>query len=106
MAGDAAFIARPHVGAGVAKAGGDAMELANCLEQSGSYAEALQKYQDRRSVFGNSIVKLGAKLGEYLTEPGIDMTRARQLPPERLIRSVAMPMHLIDEDELYDIFKI
>jgi len=106
LAGDAAFIARPHVGAGVAKAGGDAMELANCLEQSSNYIEALQNYQARRSVFGNSIVKLGAKLGEYLTEPEIDTTRARQLSPERLIRSVAMPMHLIDEDELFDIFNI
>jgi len=82
------------------------MELANCLEQSGSYAEALQKYQDRRSVIGNSIVKLGAKLGDYLTEPAINMNRARQLSPERLIRSVAMPIHLIDEDELFDIFNI
>jgi 2-polyprenyl-6-methoxyphenol hydroxylase-like FAD-dependent oxidoreductase len=82
------------------------MELANCLEQSSSYTEALQNYQDRRSVFGNSIVKLGAKLGEYLTEPEIDKTRARQLSPERLIRSVAMPIHLIAEDELFDIFNI
>lgn len=94
LAGDAAFIARPHVGAGVAKAGGDAMTLARALREAADIPAALRIYQQERGRFGRAIVQESRRLGGYLAAPQPGVVKAPSLPPLRLISEVAMPLRL------------
>ena len=48
LLGDAAFVARPHVGAGVAKAAGDAASLTNALAAEPDIPVALRRYEAER----------------------------------------------------------
>lgn len=66
MLGDAAFVARPHVGMGVTKAGEDAMALAQALDAHGATPLALQHYQTQRLAAGAAVVERGRQLGAYL----------------------------------------
>ena len=66
LMGDAAFVARPHVGMGVTKAAQDAMALAEMIEQHGATAEAAMAYQAMRLPAGTAVVARGRKLGAYL----------------------------------------
>lgn len=63
LLGDAAFVARPHVGAGVTKAGLDAMGLADCLSGSADIDAALARYSQERCAFGSWCVERGAMMG-------------------------------------------
>jgi 2-polyprenyl-6-methoxyphenol hydroxylase-like FAD-dependent oxidoreductase len=68
LLGDAAFVARPHVGAGVSKAALDAQSLANALEASGANLDAgLARYQHEQLSFGQGLVALGREEGAYLS---------------------------------------
>jgi 2-polyprenyl-6-methoxyphenol hydroxylase-like FAD-dependent oxidoreductase len=67
LLGDAAFVARPHVGTGVTKAALDAQ----CLAESWLAADrdidlALSRYEDERVRFGKWLVARGRYLGRYL----------------------------------------
>lgn len=64
--GDAAFVARPHVGAGVAKAADDAAALALALDEYGDVAQALSVFEKRRLPIGRRIVARARQLGAYL----------------------------------------
>jgi 2-polyprenyl-6-methoxyphenol hydroxylase-like FAD-dependent oxidoreductase len=66
MVGDAAFVARPHCGMGVTKAGGDAVALADALAGGGTIEEALARYEGVRQPFGAFIVGFARKLGAYM----------------------------------------
>ena len=48
MLGDAAFVARPHVGAGVAKAAEDALTLAEALAANADVEAALRQFERAR----------------------------------------------------------
>jgi 2-polyprenyl-6-methoxyphenol hydroxylase-like FAD-dependent oxidoreductase len=64
MLGDAAFVARPHVGAGVTKAALDALCLAEAIAAAGGdLAAALAHYDRERVAFGDWIVGRGRDLG-------------------------------------------
>jgi 2-polyprenyl-6-methoxyphenol hydroxylase-like FAD-dependent oxidoreductase len=65
LMGDAAFVARPHVGAGVAKAGADAMALAAALE-GGDVPDALARYESVRRPEGDRIIARARELGAYM----------------------------------------
>ena len=65
LAGDAAFVARPHLGMGVTKAGEDAVALAECLSQAAPSA-ALQAYNSRRQPAGAALVQRARDLGAYM----------------------------------------
>jgi 2-polyprenyl-6-methoxyphenol hydroxylase-like FAD-dependent oxidoreductase len=65
LMGDAAFVARPHVGAGVAKAGADALALARALDARGPEA-ALKAYETARHPVGHRIVARARELGAYM----------------------------------------
>ncbi len=68
LLGDAAFVARPHVGMGVTKAGGDAMALADALKaHPGDLPRALAAYESARLRVGRFIVEHGRNLGAPLT---------------------------------------
>jgi 2-polyprenyl-6-methoxyphenol hydroxylase-like FAD-dependent oxidoreductase len=67
LLGDAAFVARPHVGTGVTKAALDAQGLADALAASGGdVAAALARYDRERRRFGGWLVARGRRLGTYL----------------------------------------
>jgi len=82
LVGDAAFVARPHVGTGVTKAAQDAHELADALAASKNLAEALGRYEILRRPSGAKLVARGRRLGAHL-EPShsdCDMHRAAARP--------------------------
>lgn len=66
LLGDAAFVARPHCGMGVTKAGGDAVALVRALSGGSSVASALQAYDQERRAFGEFIVGHARALGAYM----------------------------------------
>ncbi|MET3220085.1 2-polyprenyl-6-methoxyphenol hydroxylase-like FAD-dependent oxidoreductase [Bradyrhizobium diazoefficiens] len=69
LVGDAAFVARPHVGTSVTKAAQDAWALADELVKEGDVGAALALYERRRKPAGSELVARGRRLGEHL-EPG------------------------------------
>jgi 2-polyprenyl-6-methoxyphenol hydroxylase-like FAD-dependent oxidoreductase len=67
LLGDAAFVARPHVGTGVTKAALDAQCLADALVSTGNDVEAaLMRYDVARREYGQRLVGRGRYLGRYL----------------------------------------
>ena len=65
LVGDAAFVARPHVGAGVSKAADDAAALAQALDGDDVEA-ALRRYEQERLPENNRIIERARHLGAYL----------------------------------------
>ncbi len=72
LMGDAAFVARPHVGMGVAKAGDDALALRDALAQHGATPAAWQAYEALRLGPGQAVVERGRALGAYMQAQGGD----------------------------------
>ncbi|MGS4986001.1 FAD binding domain-containing protein [Pseudosulfitobacter sp. RP-4] len=67
LVGDAAFVARPHCGAGVTKAGDDAFGLAQSLARNGADIDAgLGAFEADRHAFGKVIVEHARRLGAYM----------------------------------------
>lgn len=66
LLGDAAFVARPHVGAGVTKAALDAASLADATAGD-DLVGGLLRYQSAQQPFGSGLVALGREEGAYLS---------------------------------------
>src|SRR5262245_32415661 len=67
LLGDAAFVARPHVAAGVTKAALDAQSLVDALAGSPSDLDrALAHYDDEQRHFGSRLVARARLLGAHL----------------------------------------
>lgn len=64
--GDAAFVARPHVGGGVAKAAGDAAALVAALRETADVPAALLQFEAERLPQGRRMVQRARHLGAYL----------------------------------------
>jgi 2-polyprenyl-6-methoxyphenol hydroxylase-like FAD-dependent oxidoreductase len=64
--GDAAFVARPHVAAGVAKAADDAIVLTEALDAGADVAAALRRFEAKRLPVGQRIIQRARHLGAYL----------------------------------------
>jgi 2-polyprenyl-6-methoxyphenol hydroxylase-like FAD-dependent oxidoreductase len=92
--GDAAFVARPHVGAGVAKAAEDALALADALAAEGDVARALQRYEAERLGIGHRIIARARHLGAYVqAEQATEEERAyaeRHRTPEAVLAETAL----------------
>ena len=67
LLGDAAFVARPHPGAGTTKGAMDAEKLADSIAALGIDA-GLARYQREQRAFGSGMVALGRREGAYLTD--------------------------------------
>jgi 2-polyprenyl-6-methoxyphenol hydroxylase-like FAD-dependent oxidoreductase len=68
LAGDAAFVARPHAGAGTTKAALDAACLADSIRDAGDdLAAGLAQYERLQHPFGKAIVELNQEEGLYLS---------------------------------------
>lgn len=93
LLGDAAFVARPHVGIGVTKAALDAECLATSIAESrGDLDAALERYQRERHTFGTRIVARARRLGAYLEArlkpPAERMPEEREQHPETVMREI------------------
>jgi len=88
LAGDAAFVARPHVGSGITKAALDAKALANALSAHPRIDVALAQYDRERRQFGQALVARGRMLGAYV--------EGQLKPPsERTGRELAQDPHTV-----------
>lgn len=85
LLGDSAFVARPHVGAGIAKAALDAKGLVETLTAEPDLAAALQRYDRERRAFGSALVARARHLGAYL-EAEAKQRGAAERRPETVLR--------------------
>lgn len=93
LLGDAAFVARPHVGMGVTKAALDAEQLARALAGAGGDIDAgLAVYDHDRCRFGTRIVERARRLGAYLEAqlkpPAKRTARERRQDPAVVMREI------------------
>ena len=94
LLGDAAFVARPHVGMGVAKAGDDALALAACIAAEGATPQALLRYEARRRPVGEAVVERSRRLGAYLQAQAGGAAPARSA--QDVMRQTAIEPRLFD----------
>lgn len=66
LIGDAAFVVRPHVGAGVVKAADDARALAEALADGDDIAARLQRFSTARHAVGSRMIEQARRLGSHL----------------------------------------
>ncbi|GIK82016.1 MAG: FAD binding domain-containing protein [Pseudorhodoplanes sp.] len=90
--GDAAFVARPHVAAGVSKAADDAAALVAALAQERDVAAALRRFEAERLPVGHRIISRARQLGAYLQAGAAkdDAEGARHGVPEAVIAETAL----------------
>jgi 2-polyprenyl-6-methoxyphenol hydroxylase-like FAD-dependent oxidoreductase len=101
LLGDAAFVARPHVGMGVTKAALDAACLSKSLRSENNFEKALARYNLLRGEFGRRCVARARRLGSYIEararpERGWTPEQLDQRP-ERLLKEVAASLSQIPE---------
>ncbi|HKU47094.1 MAG TPA: FAD-dependent monooxygenase [Burkholderiales bacterium] len=101
LLGDAAFVARPHVGMGVTKGALDALCLSNSLRKENDLNSALARYDRLRSEFGRRCVARARRLGSYIEarsrpEKGWSAEELDQRP-ERVLQEVALALGDIAE---------
>lgn len=90
--GDAAFVARPHVAAGVSKAADDAAALAAALD-GGDVEGALRRFEAERLPVGKKIIERARHLGAYLQATQTAEERARSARhgiPEAVLAETAV----------------
>ena len=93
LIGDAAFVARPHVGAGVLKAADDAQALVSVLAAPDGVTEALRAYAHERLPVGRRIVAHARHLGAYLQATRSDAEQeasSRHGIPEAVMAETAL----------------
>ncbi|PZM08013.1 FAD binding domain-containing protein [Rhizobium tubonense] len=93
LIGDAAFVARPHVGMGVTKAAGDALALVEALSSVSDIPTALEQFENTRLAFGSAVIRRARQLGAYmqaqiLTDEERSMAE-RHRQPEAIMRETA-----------------
>lgn len=76
LIGDAAAVARPHVGMGIAKAGTDAEVLADSLASHPDLREGLARFERERLPIAGKAVTQGRLLGEYMLDHASPETAA------------------------------
>lgn len=105
LVGDAAFVARPHLGVGVLKAAQDALALADSLDGEASGPAGLARYERARLRPGRDAVRVARHLGAFierrLDAPWSDPRLG--LSPARLLELSASPLgHLAARQILGD----
>ncbi len=98
LVGDAAFVARPHVGMGVTKAGGDAVALVEALRNGDDLGAALRLYETARLGFGAAVIARARHLGAYM-QAQIKTAAERQMAeryrtPDAVMRETATPENM------------
>jgi 2-polyprenyl-6-methoxyphenol hydroxylase-like FAD-dependent oxidoreductase len=75
--GDAAFVARPHVAAGVSKAADDSAALVEALSAESDVAAALKRYEAARLPENYRIIERARHLGAFLQATRTEAEQAR-----------------------------
>lgn len=87
LVGDAAFVARPHVGTGVTKAALDGQTLVNALAGSeDNLANALAAFERDRLAAGTELIARGQRLGAHLEPAPSGGGKRAPLPIENYLR--------------------
>jgi 2-polyprenyl-6-methoxyphenol hydroxylase-like FAD-dependent oxidoreductase len=87
LLGDAAFVARPHVAAGITKAALDAASLVDALaENTANVNAAMHGYERERKAAGSQLVARGRYLGAFLEPQSAGVPRPQHWRPEIIIR--------------------
>jgi 2-polyprenyl-6-methoxyphenol hydroxylase-like FAD-dependent oxidoreductase len=102
MVGDAAANARPHMGFGVAKAGGDAEALADALRDHDDIDTALKAYNALRQPIGNTIVMHSRKLGTHM---GVNLQTEEDRRMHALLQSDGAMLDWIAVPNFLDAYK-
>ena len=103
LAGDAAFVARPHAGAGTTKAALDAACLADSIRNAvGDLAAGLTQYERLQRPFGKAIVELNQEEGLYLSAQIKPKAQRSAAELHRDIGAV-LHAHIARSDQLSDI---
>ncbi len=89
LMGDAAFVARPHIGMGVTKAAQDAAALSDAVRAHGATPAALQVYEAERRPAGRSAVARARWLGAHMEDAA---TAARIDRPLQAIHETAIDL--------------
>ena len=100
--GDAAFVARPHVGAGVTKAAADADALAQAMSRyQGDIAAALKFFDQLRRPQGAAIVMRARELGAYMQAQVLSIDERamaeKYRQPEAVISETALAMRTVHQ---------
>src|SRR5262249_36581824 len=96
--GDAAFVARPHCGAGVSKAADDAASLAAALGVNERIDGAIAAFSAERAKAGKAAVEWAAHLGSYFQMDGTGHRRTDYAPerppisPEYIIQHTGIEL--------------
>ncbi len=77
VVGDAAFVARPHVAAGVSKAADDAAALVEALQAESDVGQALSRFEAARLPENRRIIERARHLGAYLQATKTQEEQAR-----------------------------
>lgn len=86
--GDAAFVARPHVGMGVTKAAGDAVALVRALAEAGDIDAGLAAYDAERRDYGARVIRRARHLGAYMQSQLLSAEERAQAERHRSPRAV------------------
>ncbi|MDB5810749.1 MAG: monooxygenase FAD-binding [Betaproteobacteria bacterium] len=102
LLGDAAFVARPHVGMGVTKAALDAQSLAQAIAAApDDLNAALDNYDRERRIFGTRVVARSRRLGAYieaqLKPPELRTPEECDQRPEVVLREIGAKLANISE---------
>ena len=94
LIGDAAFVVRPHVGAGIVKAAEDAAALAAALDEDEDVTAGLRAFEAQRIGVGRKFVAQARRLGSYLRyrfdTPEEQAKAAFHAEPERVLAETAL----------------
>jgi 2-polyprenyl-6-methoxyphenol hydroxylase-like FAD-dependent oxidoreductase len=92
LMGDAAFVARPHVGMGVTKAAEDAMALSDSIRAFGATPAALKNYESTRLPAGLAVVQRARDLGAYLQAQVQGQANPMQRDADAVLRETAVDL--------------
>lgn len=90
LLGDAAFVARPHVGAGIAKAAMDAQALVAALQSEETVPAALARYERERIPEGRRIVAQARRLGSFIRARSKAEDNDREYELDLILRETAV----------------
>jgi 2-polyprenyl-6-methoxyphenol hydroxylase-like FAD-dependent oxidoreductase len=94
LLGDAAFVARPHVGAGVTKAALNAAWLTDAFKTLPDIDAALSAYDAQARPFGSALVERARYLGAYLEDPP---RAGLRVDPVTLMQAIGAPLRDIPQ---------
>ena len=93
--GDAAFVARPHVGMGVTKAMQDALALTDAISHYGAVPQALEVYEEARLTAGQQVVARGRRLGAYMQASAQQSSETIARDANSVMRETAVDLELV-----------